>query len=223
MWRALGARRITLSLMVNRDFAQLQALARHGGCELEVLANEFCLYRCAYRAYHYGLMSQASRPGAAGSDIDYCHLRCTADRLREPAELVKARFIRPEDVARYEVLGIDLVKLAGRGAPADALLTRARAYLARRWDGNLLDISDLGVYRPDGTPEASLRLDNRALDGLLDQMAAIDCERQCGAGCTLCERFAEKAVRIGGREPFLRGLERDQSALLVGLGRGGAK
>jgi collagenase-like PrtC family protease len=219
-WTALGARRINVSLMANRDLALLQALRDRGGCEIELLANEMCLYRCAARTWHYSLMAHASHEGATAGTIDYPQLLCSTARVEDPAELVKARFIRPEDVSTYEELGIDLVKLAGRGRDAAGLLGSAEAYASRRWDGDLLVLTDLGLFRPPGEERPRISIDNRALDGLLHTTAAVDCARKCGNGCGVCEDFARRAVRIAGGERYLEALARARTSLGAAPGGG---
>jgi collagenase-like PrtC family protease len=196
-FRDLGARRITVSLMANRDLALLRALREQVDCELEVLANEMCLYRCAFRTYHYGLMAHGSQPGPEADPVEYPHLHCSARRVLDPAELLKARFIRPEDVATYEALGIDLFKLAGRGRSSADLLRAAAAYVGRRHEGNLLDIMELGLWSDDATAPPRLFIDNRALDGFLEAVAAVDCGRACGAACTYCDALARQALVTG--------------------------
>jgi len=212
-WAALGARRINVSLMANRDLALLEALRAAGGCEIEVLANEMCLYQCAVRGWHYSLMAHASQEAPGGAGVDFPHLLCSAARLEDPSELVRARFIRPEDVAAYEAVGVDLIKLAGRGRDAAGLLRSAGAYAARRWDGDLLELTDLGLFRPPGGERPRVTIDNRALDGLLEATAGVDCARDCGAGCGVCAGFAERAVRIEGGARYLQALARARGAV----------
>jgi collagenase-like PrtC family protease len=217
-FRDLGAQRITLSLAANRDFGLLRALQAHAGCELELLANEMCLDRCPFRTYHYGLMAHGSQSGAEQEPVEYPHLHCSARRMRDPAELLKARFIRPEDVATYEAAGIDLIKLAGRGRQRSDLLRAAAAYVRRRYDGNLLDITDLGFWRDATRPAPRVRIDNRALDGFLEKVAPIDCARACGVSCTICDQLAARVVTVEGGEEYAAALGRARQAMIAGPG-----
>ncbi len=213
-WKGMGADRVTLSLMINRDFSVLKSLRKSSGLDLEVLANELCLYMCPYRSYHYDLMSQGSQPGACAPGT-YPGLCCSLDRMKDPAEFLKARFIRPEDVRLYENIGIDLIKIAGRGRSTETLLQIAGAYFGRRWDGNLLDISDISMYDAPGVDRAKIYIDNRKLDGFVETMATIDCRRCCGASCQMCGDVASKAVRIEGLEEYKDELEKARGALVT--------
>jgi collagenase-like PrtC family protease len=67
-------------------------------------------------------------------------LFCLDYRLREPVNYVRANWIRPEDTAIYEELGIDNFKIVERNTPTRELLRRVEAYASRRYDGNLLDL-----------------------------------------------------------------------------------
>jgi collagenase-like PrtC family protease len=189
-------------------------MVRHLDCELELLANEMCLYGCPHRGYHYDLMAHASQGGASLADIEYPHLMCSTRRMANPAELLKARFIRPEDVARYEALGLGLIKLAGRGRDSEGLLRAARAYLGRRYDGNLLDITDLGFFDAPGVPRPELVVDNRALDGFLDRVGAVDCDQACGSTCSICDVLAKDIVRVRHGEAYAEGLVRSHDRLV---------
>jgi hypothetical protein len=214
-YRELGARRITLSTRVNRDLDLLAALAAKSGCELELLANEMCRFQCPMRPYHYGLMAHASHPGASQPPVEYPHMNCSLERMAHPGELLKARFIRPEDVHAYEERGLDLIKIAGRGRDAEWLLRAAGAYAARRWDGSFVDISDLGMWSGAGMDAPRIVVDNRALDGFLDAVAAVDCARACEVSCSLCDTWAARAVRIEGAAPYVEALRRARRAAVA--------
>jgi hypothetical protein len=144
---------------------------------------------------------------------------CSNLRLTSPGELLKARFIRPEDVTAYEEVGVDMIKIAGRGRETDWLLRAAGAYVARRWDGNFIDISDLGLWCGPGMDPPRVIVDNQALHGLLKAVAAVDCERECGVSCTICDRFAERAVRIENPGPYLQALGQARHESVVSDGK----
>lgn len=145
-WEELGADCITLDpLHVNRDFKALGAIRASVGCELQLIANSDCLLFCPLASYHMVGLSHASQRrhrAATSPGLDYCLLTCTGAKLDEPAHYVRSNWIRPEDVGRYESGGYTRFKILERGAPTDVMVRRVRAYVERRYDGNLLDLID---------------------------------------------------------------------------------
>jgi hypothetical protein len=87
-------------------------------------------------------LSHASQKGHAsrGFMIDYCALKCSADKLASPVNYLRSEFIRPEDLDLYSALGFSSFKILERGAPTEVLAKRVRAYTERRFDGNLLEL-----------------------------------------------------------------------------------
>lgn len=139
-WEELGADAINLeSFSINRNFAMLAAIRHAVRCDLQLIANHVCLVNCAMQPYHQnGFAHSSNTPKRLF--IDYCFLRCSLHRLRDPSSFIKAQWIRPEDVGAYEKLGYTNFKLLERGIPSDELLKRVKAYSARRYDGNLADL-----------------------------------------------------------------------------------
>ena len=143
-WEELGADVICVSAIAcNRDFPRLAAIRRSVKCDLELLVNASCLPGCAYELTHMNMLSQGSR-GAdplKGFCLDYCFLNCSKHRLADPVNLVKAVWIRPEDIGCYEDLGYAWFKIVERGCPGDLLVKRVQAYAQRSFDGNLYELT----------------------------------------------------------------------------------
>lgn len=139
-WRDLGANNITLeSFSINRSFEQLEAIRKAADCDLTLIANHPCLPNCPMQYYHQnGFAHSSDRTG--GLFIDYCFLRCTYERLRDPSTLIKSCWIRPEDVAFYETLGYHHFKILERDIPSSELLKRVRSYSIRRSPPDLTDL-----------------------------------------------------------------------------------
>ncbi len=151
-WEDLGADCITVeSISANREFGRLRALRRAVHCDLQLLASCGCLQFCPFSYYHAAGLSHASRPGT-GLFLDYCVLRCSLLKLADPVNYLRADWIRPEDLALYEELGYSSFKLTERGSPSELLLTRARAYTARHYEGNLLDLVQAYGHRAGPAP-----------------------------------------------------------------------
>jgi len=143
MWEEMGADCIVLdSLLVNREFATLRRIRQAVKCDLELLANSGCLSSCALSPSHMNALAHAGQSwhGNRGFFIDWCFLRCTEMKLREPVNYVRSEWIRPEDLSLYEEMGYDLFKVTERDLPTPVMANRVRAYASRRYDGNLLDL-----------------------------------------------------------------------------------
>lgn len=142
-WEELGADCITLeSISVNRDVAMLKAIRPVVKLELQLIANSNCMMYCPLSGQHMVNLSHASQKGHAshGFMIDYCALRCSAEKLADPSNYLRSEFIRPEDLDYYIKMGFTSFKILERGAPTAVLAERVRAYSEGHFDGNLLDL-----------------------------------------------------------------------------------
>ena len=143
MWEEMGADGIVLdSLLVNREFSTLARIREAVKCDLELLVNNNCLSSCALSPAHMNALAHAGQEwhGNRGFFIDWCFLRCTEMKLRDPVNYIRSEWIRPEDLPLYEGMGYDLFKVTERDLPTPVMVNRVRAYAARRYDGNLLDL-----------------------------------------------------------------------------------
>jgi len=142
-WEDLGADCITLeSISVNRDFGTLKAVRDSVGLELQLIVNSNCMMFCPLSGQHMVNLSHASQKGhtSGGFMVDWCVLRCSYEKLREPANYLRSEFIRPEDLDRYVSMGYTSFKILERGAPTGVLVGRVKAYTERKFKGNLLDL-----------------------------------------------------------------------------------
>jgi len=162
-WEELGADCITLeSISINRDFAMLKAIRQAVKLELQLIANSNCLMFCPMSGQHMVNLSHASQKGHAsgGFMIDYCALRCSAEKLIDPSNYLRSEFIRPEDLDSYMKLGFSSFKILERGAPTSVMAKRIRAYSERNFEGNLLELIQPYGYKnsEDGNRTDSKRL-----------------------------------------------------------------
>lgn len=149
-WEDMGADCITLeSISVNRDFDTLAAIRAAVGLELQLIANSNCLMFCPLSGQHMVNLSHASQKGhkSRGFMIDYCVLRCSYEKLREPSNYLRSEFIRPEDVGVYREMGFDSLKILERNAPTSVMVKRVKAYSEGGFDGNLLELIQPFGYR----------------------------------------------------------------------------
>jgi collagenase-like PrtC family protease len=197
---ALGADEIALSIMANRDFEFLEAVVEAVGCDLTLLVNQACLYMCSQRLYHGAVNAHASMTGAddSGFGANYCLIKCAIEKLTDPVNLIKSRWIRPEDLSLYEAMGYETFKIAGREMDTPWLENAARAYSRRSLNGNLAEVlNGVAVLMSAGGPETRRLpfIDNRKLDGFLDHFRERRCRRHC-VGCAHCAAVAKEAVNL---------------------------
>jgi collagenase-like PrtC family protease len=144
-WEEMGADAIVLSEEINRDFKTLEAIRKAVKCKLILIANPGCLYGCPRSFYHANVMTHGSQGGhsSEGFLVDHCYFSCTKDKIKNPAELIKIRWIRPEDTEDYEMAGIDCLKIIDRYKTTETLLSYLKAYTGGRFEGNLVELLNL--------------------------------------------------------------------------------
>ena len=209
-FESLGADSITLDINVNRSFGALKAIRNTVSCELTVLLNNLCLYQCPYEYYHHDGLGHASQNynPVRGYYVDYCVLRCTLDRLRDVSQVIKCRWVRPEDIHIYEEIGIDVLKISGRAMPTEKILRAATAYSSRHYQGNLYDILNVitprtgfvnstlpGEQSNGGGVPPRFYIDNQALEGFMDFFRKQDCSSGC-SHCGYCQRIADRVIHF---------------------------
>lgn len=212
LYEGLGADVIELNPDINRNFERIKEIKKTVDCKLEVLVTRSCIYECPYLWYHFNLASHASQQTEQkyGSFyVDYCMAKCLLIRLTNFQEFIKSPWVRPEDLAVYEDIGINYIKISGRRMTTDWLLNCAKAYLSRKYDGNLLDLvykhanfAKRFVKHPlsnscEELDPLEITIDNRSLDGFLDFFTESDyfpCEQGCKS-CGYCQQVAKKVVK----------------------------
>lgn len=231
----VGAAVIHLAPDANRQIPLLRSLRKAVGCRLSVLANEGCLFQCPLRRYHADVMSNAAETIACGAYADFPYYACSHAKAADPAEIVRAPWVRPQDVGVYEEIGIDHIKLAGReklgGGPhshTDWIVRVSSAYALGR-GGDLAELL-IALEPPqglDGSPAAGagrgggrdgwrVSIDSDRLDGFLDYFAAGRCDQEC-YHCGWCGEFARRAVTVhGDRERHVAALAATVERLRTG-------
>ncbi|MGN0832020.1 MAG: hypothetical protein ACI4RD_00045 [Kiritimatiellia bacterium] len=159
---------------------RMGAWAREHGKEMGIQANPGCLRNCPFHQFHNNLHGHnRMRQSAAGAKFGFSAFRCRTNFERGNYEdFLRAIWIRPEDLPRYEP-HVSVVKLATRRHPNPAAIVRAYATYA--YDGDLAAIMD-PCYR---FPKA---MDNQSLGASPLWPEVRDCRdadncRHCGK-CT---------------------------------------
>jgi collagenase-like PrtC family protease len=230
-WEDLGADGITLSVLdLQRDFATLRRIRAAVRMPLQLIANLLCLQGCPASGHHAAINAHASQLGGSRFAVDYCTLDCTRQRLAHPEEIVKAGWIRPEDVHHYEAVGIDRLKLTTRGMITDALTSILSRYHQRRSPADLMELfpgPEKSIVFADPKPWHMLRhylhphkvnllrlvrmrrltqrrelsIDAAALgEDFLAPFLEGRCDPASCESCRYCHGVAARAVRVGQQE-----------------------
>jgi collagenase-like PrtC family protease len=246
-WEEIGADKIILPEAIGRDFQILRLIRESVDCELELIANHCCLFQCPLDLHHRNMVSHGSQEDhpCGGFAPDYCKLACQRLKILRPAELIKARWIRPEDVPDYEAIGIDCLKLVERFRGTESLIQIVNAYEKKSYPGNLVKLLTLPQQGAFLTPDleviqrtdliepekmeeviAVLRepfpekvyIDNSKLNGFLDYFKKIDCFHMDCDRCGYCERVASQAISIDEewRQEMISRFDRSMEILVKG-------
>lgn len=157
----MGVDEIVMDENINRDFDTLSAIREAVKCDLELIANPCCLHDCPHQPSHVAHDGHASQ---THSMDNYCYLQypyynCTLKKFSNPVEIIKARWIRPEDLWAYEEIGYSKFKVVERFKKTAVLAGTVQAYHGRCYGGNLIDI--LTLTNPDAYLEPNLAYFNK--------------------------------------------------------------
>jgi collagenase-like PrtC family protease len=239
----LGADMITLLDAFNRDFEFLKGIKENTNCDIHLIANLTCLYGCPYQLYHGVISSHASQSEdkLQGYCIDYCLLSCINQKFRNPEEIIKSCWIRPEDLKVYEEIGIDHFKLVERFDTTETITHTVNAYSKRSYSGNLLDILSAKttpdkqldthvepIIRPDLADVKQLKnmdsvifspdqyINNKDLDGFIEYFKNWDCRTTSCDDCGYCKKIASEHFKVSNPENMVVGTQQKLDALITG-------
>ena len=158
------------------------------GKKIGILANSGCLRNCPWQTYHDNLIAHSDEAMKVENVKGWSpHLCWTL--YKDPknfAEILKATWIRPEDLHHYEGL-VDVVKLATRQhANPDMVIG---AYERGSFEGNLLDLFEPG-FSPAFYPRF---IDNTAFPPDWFERTG-SCSREC-EDCGYCEMCLKNVLK----------------------------
>ncbi|MBC8432390.1 U32 family peptidase [Desulfobacula sp.] len=161
----MGVDSITLNPhTVNRDFETLISIREAVDCGLGLYTNIPCLDQCRWRNEHYKFIGNTSQEGKSfkKAHIDPFLAMCSLVYLREPLQLLKSPFIRPEDIETYKDLGINFFKLSDRAEKSGFLIKTAKAYMNRSYEGDLFKL----IFRNGSKLKVNLQFKNEKINSL---------------------------------------------------------
>lgn len=196
IFRKAGADVITPHVDINRNPGLLKRIRDATGAEIKLMVNEGCLFRCAFRKFHFNYISHKSRrpDGAAvRSEDNVFSLNCLQISKTDLSQFLKSGWIRPEDTRRYGGI-TSYFKLVGRTSSKSMVLRCVQAYLGESWDGDLLELMAGNLY--SAGMSHLLHLDNKSLDraGFFERITS--CDKECSQ-CDYCTAMADRLIRRG--------------------------
>jgi collagenase-like PrtC family protease len=197
IFRKAGADVITPDVDINRDLNLLKRIKDKTGAEIKLMVNEGCLFRCAFRKFHFNYISHKSRKPGTGkgvkSEDNVFSLNCIQVSKNDLSQILKSGWIRPEDTRRYgEITGY--FKIVGRTSSKSMLLRAVSAYLNENWNGDLLELMAGNLYSVGMSH--LMHLDNKSLGevGFFDKVTS--CDKECSE-CDYCSALIGKLIKRG--------------------------
>ncbi len=193
----LGADAITVDTNINRNFGVLKAILRAVNCDIRVIVNEGCIYKCPFRYAHFNLFSHITasrssflnaRTQPLNTFADYYFDKCISIRVRDPSQIIRSPWIRPEDMKEYEAIGIEDFKISGRANAVNWIINCMNMYSQGSFKGNLLEFLDC-----PSELRYVFHVDNELLEGCIKQWK--NCKKICEE-CRYCDELTNKVLGV---------------------------
>ncbi len=224
-YQRAGVNEITLDYNIYRNFDELKRIKKNSSIELQLLVNDGYLFNCPWAIYHFQLEGHDSQKSFNNplQYFSYCRFNCKQKVARDSYELIRAMWIRPEDLHYYEEIGFNKFKIIDRLKDTNWLINAINAYNNRSYEGNLCDIlCSFDTFEKEfiKTPKISERdiLNNSDIQNLkkfwdlkpyinnkkltdLDFLSFFvkepkDCRNKKCSNCRYCYEIADKSVEI---------------------------
>jgi len=197
IFKKAGADVITPDVDINRDIPLLKKIKDATQTEIKLMVNEGCLFRCAFRKFHFNYISHKSRkPGSSKSvkaEDNVFSLNCIQQSKSDGSQIFKSGWIRPEDAQKYGEI-TSYFKLVGRTSSKSMLLRSVEAYLKESWDGDLLELMAGNLYSL--AMSHLMHLDNKSLDSIGFFNKVTSCDKEC-VDCAYCNELAGSLIKRG--------------------------
>lgn len=185
--------RVILDRSLNRRLPELKSVydaIKNSTPEIDVelLANEGCIYHCPFKPAHDSHIALSNLGGARDKTlITNKTLGCHSYFFNSPELFLKSPFVRPEDLKAYEGVA-DGIKICGRTLGTVFLKKTIAAYINRSHQGNLLELMDASFWLSD-----HYFIDNKKL-GPDFLKIVTGCTKKCKL-CRLCDNLFNAAAR----------------------------
>jgi collagenase-like PrtC family protease len=193
-FKKMGADRIVVKELINRDFHVLRRIVKNFGDKIEIIVNTPCHMDCSFRMSHYNQQSSDSIEHTNATSFNYYEHKCMHRRYSELGNWLKTCWVRPEDLHYYTSIGINYFKLQGRQSifKGGDIARVTETYFKGEYDGDLIDL--VNCFAPLNS--FKVEVDNKKLEGFLKPFYEKDyfCIRDC-TDCDYCDVFARKCIK----------------------------
>lgn len=197
IFRKAGAEVITPDVDINRDLELLKKIKDATNAKMKLMVNEGCLFRCAFRKFHFNYISHKSKnpdmPKGVRPEDNVFSLNCIQLSKNDPSQLLKSGWIRPEDARKYAPIS-NYFKLVGRTSSKSMLIRSLVAYMNESWDGDLLELMAGNLYSVGMSH--LIHVDNKSLDDVGFFKTVTSCQKECSE-CTYCSELIGKLMKRG--------------------------
>ena len=128
----LGCKSVVLDRPINRNTSFLKKI-RKDAEKFSLLVNSTCLFDCPMQQYHANENGYFSSENIDSiEDKEFCIDYCMNLIEKNPVNILKSTWIRPEDISKYENIGVKNFKIQGRTLEPEILLSIIKSYLVRK-------------------------------------------------------------------------------------------
>lgn len=180
----LGADRLVLKEDICRDFELMKSIIETVQIPTEVVVNCHCQFDCPLRIFHYNSIAHYlddNREYYKNFYTDICGNKSNN-------EILKIRWIRPEDIKYYEKIGVTYFKIIGRTSAKESdLIKTCQCYIDRNFNGNYVEL----LNNFPKNLKSDFYLDNKKLDGFINHFLnnKLNCNDNCGVTCNYCINY----------------------------------
>ncbi|MDD4156429.1 MAG: U32 family peptidase [Candidatus Cloacimonetes bacterium] len=179
-----GCSSVVFDRTINRNIHFLKSITKYSD-NYSLLVNSICLFDCPLQQYHAN--ENGFRSSLNDIEIDeelYCNQYCNSTLKAQQYNILKSTWIRPEDISRYEEIGVKNFKIQGRTLESDVLISIIRSYLLRKTSDNRL------FHIFPGLEYDFPELNNKLLNTKIDDLNFIDYffnnKLNCSTDCNSC-------------------------------------
>lgn len=129
-YKDFGCDVLCLDYSKNYDLEFIRLVKEETKVKIMILANNICLPDCPYKEEHF-------------KDSEYLEkapIKCLKLKLEDTTLIKKTGFIHPNDVKKYEEVGVDFIKLGGRPKPTWWIINCVEAYYKNDYKGNCFEL-----------------------------------------------------------------------------------